>query len=69
MASMVIENGDVIDGMGNEPQRGMDVVIDGNRIAEVRPAGERGPGSGSSATRITKLTERPPETAPSDEER
>lgn len=39
MASMVIENGDVIDGMGNEPQRGMDVVIDGNRIAEVRPAG------------------------------
>ena len=31
MASMVIENGDVIDGMGNEPQRGMDVVIDGNR--------------------------------------
>ncbi len=44
MASMVIENGDVIDGMGNEPQRGMDVVIDGNRIAEVCPAGERGPG-------------------------
>ncbi len=40
MPSIVIENGDVIDGMGNEPQRGMDVVIDGDRIVEVRPAGE-----------------------------
>ena len=36
MPSIVIENGDVIDGMGNEPQRGMDVVIDGNRIASVQ---------------------------------
>ena len=53
MAAMVIENCDVIDGMGNQPQRGMDVVIDGNRIVSVRSAGEDGrPAAGPEAVRI-----------------
>jgi imidazolonepropionase-like amidohydrolase len=36
---IVIENCDVIDGMGNAPMRGMDVLVEGNRIARVEPAG------------------------------
>ncbi|MGI9556941.1 MAG: amidohydrolase family protein, partial [Solirubrobacterales bacterium] len=47
MASILIQNGDVIDGMGNEPQRGVDVLIEGNRIAEVRPAGATGSENGA----------------------
>ena len=39
MAEAVIENCDVIDGRGNAPQRGVDVVVEGNRIASVRPTG------------------------------
>jgi imidazolonepropionase-like amidohydrolase len=38
MASIVIENCDVIDGMGHAPQRGVDVVIDGNRTVAVASA-------------------------------
>lgn len=34
-----IENCDVIDGMGNPPMRGVDVLVDGNRIARVEAAG------------------------------
>src|SRR5665213_1309691 len=34
----IIRNCDVIDGMGNEVQRDMDVVIEGNRIESVAPA-------------------------------
>lgn len=36
---IVIENCDVIDGMGNAPMRAMDVLVEGNRIARVEPAG------------------------------
>lgn len=39
MASVAIENCDVIDGRGNAPQRGVDVVVEANRIASVRPTG------------------------------
>ncbi len=42
MAAIVIENCDVVDGLGNEPKREMDVVIDGNRIVAVRSVAERG---------------------------
>jgi imidazolonepropionase-like amidohydrolase len=42
VATIVIQNCDVIDGMGNPPQRGMDVVVEGNRIAEVAQAGRNG---------------------------
>lgn len=42
MTSIVVENCDVIDGRGTSPQRGMDVLIEGNRIAEVRTAGHAG---------------------------
>src|SRR4051812_9053031 len=44
MGSIVIENCSVIDGRGQAPQRGMDVVIQDNRIAAVRPTGS---GNGS----------------------
>jgi imidazolonepropionase-like amidohydrolase len=39
LAVIVIENCDVIDGMGNAPQRGVDVLVEENRIASVRPTG------------------------------
>ena len=42
MGTIVIRNCDVIDGMGNAPQRGMDVVVEGNRIAHVAPTGRNG---------------------------
>jgi imidazolonepropionase-like amidohydrolase len=48
----VIENCDVIDGMGNEPQRGMDVVIEGTRIASVRGVAERSDSADRGAPRI-----------------
>ena len=35
MGTILIENCDVIDGMGNQPMRGMDVLIEGNRIARL----------------------------------
>ena len=41
MAKIVIENCDVIDGMGNPPQRRMDVVVERNQISEVTPVGQR----------------------------
>ena len=43
MAAIVIENCDVIDGMGNPPQRAMDVVIEENRIRSVSPASAGAP--------------------------
>jgi imidazolonepropionase-like amidohydrolase len=39
MSTILIENCDVIDGMGNPPARGMDVLVEDNRIARVEPAG------------------------------
>jgi imidazolonepropionase-like amidohydrolase len=42
MGRIVITNCDVIDGLGNPPSRGMDVVVEGNRIAQVDPAGRNG---------------------------
>ena len=39
MGSILIENCDVIDGMGNPPQRAMDVLVGDRRIAWVRPTG------------------------------
>jgi imidazolonepropionase-like amidohydrolase len=54
MASILIENCDVIDGMANPPQRGMDVQIEGNRIEEVRPAA-RGEGQSSLADGVLRI--------------
>ena len=42
MSKIAIENCNVIDGMGNAPRRGMDVLVDGNRIAAVRPGDRNG---------------------------
>jgi imidazolonepropionase-like amidohydrolase len=50
MSKILIENCDVIDGMGNAPTRGVDVLVDGNRIAAVEPSGEGGERNGSAAT-------------------
>ena len=50
MSKILIENCDVIDGMGNAPRRGVDVLVDGNRIASVEPSGEGGERNGSAAT-------------------
>jgi len=50
MSKILIENCDVIDGMGNAPRRGVDVLVDGNRIAAVEPSGEGGDRNGSAAT-------------------
>jgi len=50
MSKILIENCDVIDGMGNAPRRGVDVLVDGNRIAAVEPSGEGGERNGSAAT-------------------
>jgi imidazolonepropionase-like amidohydrolase len=36
--TILIEGGDVIDGMGNPPKRRMDILIEGNRIVAVTPA-------------------------------
>jgi imidazolonepropionase-like amidohydrolase len=43
MTDILIENCDVIDGMGNPPQRGVDVFVQGNRIASVGPTNGRPP--------------------------
>ena len=50
MSKILIENCNVIDGMGNAPRRGVDVLVDGNRIASVEPSGEGGERNGSAAT-------------------
>lgn len=42
MATILIQNCDVIDGMGNPPQRGMDVLVEENRIASVAQTGRNG---------------------------
>jgi imidazolonepropionase-like amidohydrolase len=42
IAAIVIENCSVVDGMGNPPQPGVDVVVEGNRIAKVEPTGGNG---------------------------
>lgn len=39
MVSIAIENCKVIDGMGNPPSQNMNVLVEGNRIAEISPAG------------------------------
>lgn len=39
MATILIQGCDVIDGMGNPPQRDMDVLVEGNRIKRVEPHG------------------------------
>jgi imidazolonepropionase-like amidohydrolase len=39
MGTILIESCDVIDGMGNPPMRGMDLLVQGNRIARLEPAG------------------------------
>jgi imidazolonepropionase-like amidohydrolase len=51
VGTIVIRNCDVIDGMGHAPQRGMDVVVDGNRITSVAPTGRNG-GPGPDAVHI-----------------
>ena len=48
MARIVITNCDVIDGLGNAPARGMDVVVEGGRITSV-DAADRNGGGGSDA--------------------
>ncbi len=42
MSRLVIRNCDVIDGLGNPPRRGADVVVEGNRVSEVRDAAQTG---------------------------
>lgn len=42
MAGILITSCDVVDGLGNSPQRHVDVVVEGNRIRNVRPAGRNG---------------------------
>ena len=42
MFDLVIRNGTVFDGTGAPPQGPVDIVITGNRIAEVRPVGVPG---------------------------
>ncbi|WCB96692.1 Imidazolonepropionase [Baekduia alba] len=42
MTTIVIHNCDVIDGMGNAPRRGVDVVIEGSRIQSVEAAATDG---------------------------
>jgi imidazolonepropionase-like amidohydrolase len=39
MGTILIERSDVIDGMGNPPMRGMDVLVEGNRITRLGPTG------------------------------
>ena len=50
MSKILIENCNVIDGMGNAPWRGVDVVVEGNRIAAVEPTSDGGEDNGSAAT-------------------
>ena len=45
MSRITIRNCDVVDGMGNPPQRGMDVGVEGNRIASVSAADRSDNGS------------------------
>jgi imidazolonepropionase-like amidohydrolase len=45
MSTLTIRNCDVIDGLGTPPRRGVDVVVEGNRIARVRQAGSDGAAS------------------------
>jgi imidazolonepropionase-like amidohydrolase len=52
MASIVIENCDVIDGMGAPPRRMVDVVIEGNRVTEVASSQVRTDLSEPGAVRI-----------------
>lgn len=53
MGRIVITNCDVIDGLGNPPSRGVDVVVEGNRIDQVIPSGRNGDSAaGPDATRI-----------------
>jgi imidazolonepropionase-like amidohydrolase len=42
MSRIAIRNCDVVDGTGTPPQRGMDVLVEGNRIADVRPGDRNG---------------------------
>jgi imidazolonepropionase-like amidohydrolase len=42
MGRIAITNCDVIDGLANPPSRGMDVLVEGNRISQVTPAGRNG---------------------------
>ena len=52
-ASIVLENCDVVDGLGNLSERGRDVVVEGNRIAAVLGHGESGgPARGPHTIRI-----------------
>jgi imidazolonepropionase-like amidohydrolase len=43
MSSIFIRGCDVIDGVSREPQRAMDVVVEGNRITRVAPTGDELP--------------------------
>jgi len=42
-STSIVKAGLLIDGSGGEPRRGMAVVVEGNRITEVRPAATLGP--------------------------
>lgn len=51
--SIVLENCDVVDGLGNPPLRGRDVVVEGNRIAAVTGHGDNaGTPAGPNTVRI-----------------
>src|SRR3954470_21578398 len=50
MPAIVIENCDVIDGRGSPPQRGVDVLIDGNRIVAINPSNGRETGPSGAQT-------------------
>jgi imidazolonepropionase-like amidohydrolase len=52
MTDILIENCDVIDGMGNAPQRGVDVFVQGNRIASVAPTNGRLPDASAETLHI-----------------
>ena len=52
MSRITIRSCDVIDGMGNPPRRGIDVLVEGNRIASVRPRRQRNGVGGFDGTLI-----------------
>ena len=52
MTDILIEGCDVIDGLNHDPQRRMDVRVEGNRIADVRPTGEGWPTLADDIVRI-----------------
>jgi imidazolonepropionase-like amidohydrolase len=52
MGRLVITNCDVIDGLGKPPNRAMDVVVEGNRIERVSPAGRNGDAPADSAVTV-----------------